>query len=90
VDPDLLKQATQENKFTGSTIPDTLLTINKNQATFITRQQSEYDIIDGIFCTHNGIAGDLQTNILSLNEISQYKYEMSDHFTLWGTFTFQP
>lgn len=90
VNPDLLKQAVVENKFTGSTMHDDVLTINKDQATFVTRQQSEYEIIDGIFASHDGINGNMQSEIRSLNEISQYKYEMSDHFTLWGTFTFQP
>ena len=56
----------------------------------ITRQQTEYQIIDGIFTSHDGVSGNLQTELRSLNDISQYKYEMSDHFTLWGTFTFQP
>lgn len=89
VDPVLLQEAIQENKFTGSTLPDTLLKNNKEQGTFITRQQSEYKIIDGIFCTYDGVSGTLQTQLTSLNELSQYQYEMSDHFTLLGQFNFQ-
>jgi len=90
VDPNLLQQAVAQNQFTGSTLPDDLLKINKDQATAITRQQSEYEIIDGIFTTYDGVNGTLQTQLLSLDELTQYKYEMSDHFTLWGQFTFQP
>lgn len=88
VDPELLNRAIRENKFTGSTFPMALLTNNKNQLRVLTRQETEYKILDGIFCSQKGLDGDLQTKLVSLNELTRYPYQLSDHLTLMGTFTF--
>jgi endonuclease/exonuclease/phosphatase family metal-dependent hydrolase len=88
VDYDLLKQATQENQYTGSTYIQDQLKQIKDKDVRPTRQQTEYRIIDGIFVTHDGVPGDLQTQIISLNEFSHYPHPMSDHLTLIGGFTF--
>jgi endonuclease/exonuclease/phosphatase family metal-dependent hydrolase len=88
INPDLLAQATQENKFTGTTAPEILLKNNKTMGSSITRQQAEGKVIDGVFCTRDGYVGDLQTNIVSFNEFTAYPYMMSDHFAVMGQFVF--
>lgn len=88
VDPALLQQAISLNKFTGSDMLSSDLTVNKNKGTPITRQQSEYNIIDGIFSSHDGVSGHLQTEVLSLNDYSTYPYSMSDHWAIIGRYQF--
>ena len=88
VDPVLLQQAIQQNLFTGSTLPDDLLKPNRANATALTRQGTEYKMIDGIFESHDGVNGDITTYITSLNESSPYRYSMSDHLATLGRFSY--
>lgn len=88
VDPVLVAQAVQLNRYTGTTMPDDLLKANKNNGVHITRQQTEHKIIDGMFCSRLGVDGDFRSMIVDLNESSQYPYLMSDHFAVMGKFSF--
>jgi endonuclease/exonuclease/phosphatase family metal-dependent hydrolase len=91
VDPALLAQATQQNLFTGSIFTDSLLTLNRNDSSVVlNRQATGYKVIDGIFTTHDGVDGNLQTMITSLNESSSYPYSMSDHLAVLGKFDIFP
>lgn len=88
VDSSLLQQAIQAHKFTGSTISVEDLKVNKNQGTPIKRETSEYNVIDGMFTSLDGAAGDLQSQLVSFNEFTSYQYQLSDHYTLMGQFNF--
>jgi hypothetical protein len=90
VSHELMKQAIQENKFTGTTFVSEELTEHKKNSTHPNRQQTENKIIDGVFVTHAGMDGDLQTNIVSLNEYTHYTNVLSDHLAICGRFTFIP
>ena len=87
VDPQLLQEAIAKNLFTGSTLSVPELKTNKNTMNLITRQQSEYRLIDGIFMSKDGATGNLQTQLISLNEFTAYPFELSDHFTVIGNFS---
>lgn len=93
IDPDLWKQAVAENKYTGSTIPVSSLTANKETGKAITRQDTEFNVIDGAFISKQGVAGHCESELISFNELynkltgkSDYPYSLSDHHALRLTF----
>jgi endonuclease/exonuclease/phosphatase family metal-dependent hydrolase len=86
VDPVLLQEAIQQNKFTGSIYPETELKKNKNEQIQLTRQTSGNRIIDGMYDSVDGVEGDWQSQVISMSEASTYKYAMSDHYPLIGQF----